>query len=69
MKSLEITSMICTLFMILSGGALWLVFKEYPSVNAAHVSGAEKCLKVILGIVFLISGLLSFVLDIVYLFV
>ena len=69
MKSLEITSMICTLLMILSGGALWLVFGMYPSTDSAHASSAEKWLKVILGIVFLISGLLSFVLDIVYLFV
>ncbi len=68
MKSLEIVSVICTLLMLLSGGVLWLVFKKYPSANFANAAGKEKWLKVVLGIIFLIAGLLSFVLDIVNLF-
>ena len=61
MKSLEIAALICGIVVLLSGGAMWLIFKKYPSADVAHASGTEKVLKCIVGVTFLVACLLDFV--------
>lgn len=61
MKQLEIASLICSIVVLLSGGAMWLIFKKYPSADVAYASRAEKVLKCIVGGIFLVAGLLDFV--------
>ena len=61
MKPLEIASLICGIVVLLSGGAMWLIFQKYPSADATHASRAETVLKCIVGGIFLVAGLLDFV--------
>lgn len=61
MKPLEMASLICGIVVLLSGAAMWLIFKKYPSADATHASRAETVLKCIVGVIFLVAGLLDFV--------
>lgn len=60
-KPLEIASLICGIVVLLSGGALWLIFQKCPSADAPHASRAETVLKCIVCAIFLVAGLLDFV--------
>ena len=60
-KPLEMASLICGIVVLLSGAAMWLIFKKYPSADATHASRAETVLKCIVGVIFLVAGLLDFV--------
>lgn len=61
MKPIEIASVIFSVLSLISGAAMWLLFRKYPSVDFSNASGTEKWLKVITGVVFLLSILLDFV--------
>lgn len=61
MKSLEIASLICGIVVLLSGVAMWLIFKKYPSADVAYASRTEKVLKCVVGVTFLVACLLDFV--------
>lgn len=60
MKPLEIASLICGIVVLLSGGAMWMIFRKYPSADMAHASGTEKVLKCVVGVTFLVACLLDF---------
>ena len=49
MKPIEIASVIFSVLSLISGAAMWLLFRKYPSVDFSNASGTEKWLKVYLN--------------------
>ena len=66
--AIEIVEIICTLVCILSGIGAFVIWRIWPSNDPATYSKGIRVLKTMVGLIFVCSGLLEFILQLVGLF-